>query len=81
MGWSSAGEGISANDPGRYFMAVHFPAGQLRILDYNRVVRDLNGLDPETFVERLRQQGFHVKPNHRAKKPSAPETGACLRMK
>ena len=54
--------------------AAHFPAGQLRVLDYNRVVRDLNGLDPETFLDRLRQQGFHVKPHHRAKNPPAPES-------
>lgn len=36
-----------------YFLAVHFPADQLRIIDYNRVIRDLNGLSPETFLEKL----------------------------
>jgi uncharacterized protein (DUF1015 family) len=60
--------------PFRYFLAAHFPADQLHVLDYNRVVRDLNGLDPETLVARLGQQGFHVKPNHRAKRPPTPET-------
>ena len=35
------------------FMAVSFPDEQLRILPYNRVVRDLNGLSPEQFLERL----------------------------
>ena len=38
-----------------YFLAVTFPAGQLRIIDYNRVVKDLNGLTPEAFVERLKE--------------------------
>lgn len=33
-----------------YFMAVCFPANQLTIIDYNRVVRDLNGLTPEQFL-------------------------------
>jgi uncharacterized protein (DUF1015 family) len=33
-----------------YFLAVHFPANQLRIIDYNRVVKDLNGLDPKDFL-------------------------------
>ena len=33
-----------------YFMAVCFPASQLTILDYNRVVRDLNGRSPEEFL-------------------------------
>lgn len=38
-----------------YFMAVHFPDNQLQIIDYNRVVRDLNGLTDEQFVVRLSQ--------------------------
>ncbi|MDE6181044.1 MAG: DUF1015 domain-containing protein, partial [Phocaeicola sp.] len=33
-----------------YFMAVCFPANQLTIIDYNRVVKDLNGLSPEQFL-------------------------------
>ena len=33
-----------------YFMAVCFPANQLTIIDYNRVVNDLNGLTPEEFL-------------------------------
>lgn len=36
-----------------YFMAVCFPAGQLTIIDYNRVVRDLNGMTPAGFLEAL----------------------------
>ena len=28
-----------------FFMAVHFPDNQLQIIDYNRVIKDLNGLD------------------------------------
>lgn len=42
-----------------YFMAVCFPASQLTILDYNRVVRDLNGLTPEEFLQAL-TTAFHV---------------------
>ena len=38
-----------------YFMAVHFPDNQLRIMDYNRVVKDLHGLTPEGFVERVKK--------------------------
>ena len=33
-----------------YFIAVCFPANQLTIIDYNRVVKDLNGLTPEEFL-------------------------------
>ncbi len=37
-----------------YFMAVCFPANQLTIIDYNRVVKDLNGLTPEEFLKALK---------------------------
>ncbi len=43
-----------------YFMAVAFPASHLRIIDYNRVVRDLNGLSAEEFLARL-EKDFIVK--------------------
>lgn len=43
-----------------FFMAVCFPESQLKILDYNRVVRDLNGLDKEGFLQEL-QKDFTVK--------------------
>ncbi|MDE6271070.1 MAG: DUF1015 family protein [Muribaculaceae bacterium] len=36
-----------------YFLAVAFPASHLKIIDYNRVVRDLNGLSPAEFLEKL----------------------------
>ena len=38
-----------------YFMAVCFPDDQLTIIDYNRVVKDLNGLTPEAFLEKLKK--------------------------
>ena len=37
-----------------YFLAVAFPASHLKIIDYNRVVRDLNGLTPEEFLDKIR---------------------------
>lgn len=37
-----------------YFLAVCFPDNQLNIIDYNRLVRDLNGLTDEQFLEALR---------------------------
>ena len=36
-----------------YFLAVAFPASHLKIIDYNRVVRDLNGLTPAEFLEKI----------------------------
>lgn len=38
-----------------YFMAVCFPANQLTIIDYNRVVKDLNGLTEEQFLKKLEE--------------------------
>lgn len=43
-----------------YFLAVAFPASHLKIIDYNRVVKDLNGLSPAEFLERL-EYNFIVK--------------------
>ncbi len=42
-----------------YFMAVHFPDNQLQIIDYNRVVKDLNGLSDVDFLTKL-SEGFEV---------------------
>ncbi len=44
-----------------YFMAVCFPDSQLTIIDYNRVVKDLNGLTPDEFLKKL-EKNFVVEP-------------------
>ena len=43
----------TGNEEYNYFLAVCFPENQLHVMDYNRVVRDLNGLTPEEFLHRL----------------------------
>lgn len=52
-----------------YFMAVCFPANQLTIIDYNRVVKDLNGLTSEQFLERI-EKNFVVE--KKGKEPYRP---------
>ncbi|MBE6211214.1 MAG: DUF1015 domain-containing protein [Rikenellaceae bacterium] len=54
------GQALMAKNPAHrgdeeycYFLAVTFPASQLKIIDYNRVVKDLNGMTPAQFVEAL----------------------------
>ncbi len=42
-----------------YFLAVAFPASHLKIIDYNRVVKDLNGMSPAEFLEHL-SRNFEV---------------------
>lgn len=44
-----------------YFMAVCFPDSQLTIIDYNRVVKDLNGMTPDEFIKKL-EKNFVVEP-------------------
>ncbi len=44
-----------------YFMAVCFPQSQLTIIDYNRLVKDLNGLTAEEFLKKL-EKNFIVEP-------------------
>ena len=62
-----------------WFMAVCFPQSQLQIIDYNRVVRDLNGLTPEAFLQAL-EEDFEVslasKP--RCGRPARPYAPAQL---
>ena len=52
-----------------YFLAVIFPHHQMRIMDYNRVVTDLNGLDEESFLRRV-AENFSVVPAASLEKPT-----------
>ena len=58
------------NEPYNYFMAVLFPHDQLKIMDYNRVVKDLAGLAPTHFLKKL-SEGFTVTPTS-SPRPEAP---------
>lgn len=59
------GDGNAAYD---YFLTVIFPDNQMQILDYNRVVRDLNGMDEATFLVAL-GKNFTVEESQQAVKP------------
>jgi len=50
----------TGNEEYNYFLAVHFPDNQLRIIDYNRTIKDLNGLSEEEFISTLKT-GFEIK--------------------
>ena len=56
-----------------YFLAVAFPHDEMRILDYNRVVRDLNGLTTDEFLVRARES-FTVTANSGRVTPARTET-------
>ena len=51
----------TGNEEYNFFMAVCFPESQLKILDYNRVVKDLNGMTDEQFLAAL-EEDFVVEP-------------------
>ena len=48
--------GYSMDDPINYYLVVIFPDKELAILDYNRVVKDLNGLTADAFIAKLKEK-------------------------
>ena len=59
------------NEEYNYFMAVCFPASQLTIIDYNRVVKDLNGLTAEQFLKALEKDFIVEEKGETIYKPSS----------
>lgn len=55
-----ANPGYTKEEEFNYFLSVLFPDEELMIMDYNRVVMDLNGMDADAFLSRMRQL-FEVK--------------------
>ncbi len=60
----------NGNEDYNYFLAVHFPDSQLKIIDYNRVVKDLNGLTTDQFIHKLRKSFIISAPSCQIIKPS-----------
>ncbi|MEJ2593146.1 MAG: DUF1015 family protein [Candidatus Thiodiazotropha sp.] len=75
---SRVGAARKAQNPGHtgeesynYFLSVIFPHNQMQILDYNRVVKDLNGLDKAAFLARV-GEAFTVEAEDQPVKPVRP---------
>ena len=66
---------VSGSADAGFFLAVAFPSDQVRILPYNRVVKDLNGHSPEGFLGELARHGFAA-----LKGPSSPEEKGDVSM-
>lgn len=60
---------LDPNDPSQFIMAVSFPQEDLLIMEYNRVVKDLNGLTPESFLLQV-VQDFDCEPVGEAYQPT-----------
>jgi uncharacterized protein (DUF1015 family) len=58
----------TGDEPYNYFLSVIFPDNQMQIIDYNRVIQDLNGLTTSTFLERI-AQNFDINQSQHAFKP------------
>lgn len=55
-----------------FFMAVYFPSNQLQVFDYNRVVKNLNGLTSEQFLELIKEDFDLICKDKKQLKPSEP---------
>ncbi|HPH85924.1 MAG TPA: DUF1015 family protein [Ferruginibacter sp.] len=62
--------GNNATENADYFLTTLFPSNQLHIMDYNRVVKDLHGMDAETFLQKLEDK-FTLSKKDKAYRPEA----------
>ena len=67
-----AERGVShkGDEPYNYYLTVAFPVNEMKIWDYNRVVKDLNGMTPADLLAKLKQS-FTVTPSDKQAKPAA----------
>ena len=63
--------GYKGDEEFNYFLSVLFPDNELKILDYNRVVRDLNGLSEDRFMDRVRKKFIIEEVGEKAYRPTA----------
>jgi uncharacterized protein (DUF1015 family) len=68
---AAARRGKAKSDSAEYFLAVAFPHDQMRIFDYNRVIKDLNGLAEDAFLAKVRER-FDITPADAQVKPDKP---------
>ncbi len=61
------------NEAADYFLTTLFPADQLQIMDYNRIIKTLHGLTPESFINELRND-FNIEEKSSAYRPEALHT-------
>lgn len=67
-----SGMSITGDESFNYFITCIFPASQLKIMDYNRVVKDLNGMTQDAFLQALHNQFEVSAPMTEAYKPQKP---------
>lgn len=75
--WRQRDPALPKDHEVHFFLAVIFPDNQMQILDYNRVVKDLNGLSSEAFLAKVRKH-FDVSPTTEKKPSQAQRYGMFL---
>jgi uncharacterized protein (DUF1015 family) len=71
--------GAKHTENGDYFLTTLFPSNQLAIMDYNRVVKDLNGLSTEAFIEKISEDfTISITDNNAVKPATLHEFGMYL---
>tara|TARA_Y100000996_G_scaffold411937_1_gene397013 strand:- start:467 stop:1669 length:1203 start_codon:yes stop_codon:yes gene_type:complete len=63
----------TGNESYNYFMVAIFPQSQVRLLDYNRLIKDLYGYSPTDFIKEVKKK-FKVEKQSTSFKPNKPQT-------
>jgi uncharacterized protein (DUF1015 family) len=72
----SQGQELSGNEPFMFFMAIHYPETNLKIMDYNRVLKSLNGMSCDEFIGRV-GEAYDVQPLEDGGDPKPRKKGEC----
>jgi uncharacterized protein (DUF1015 family) len=73
---ASRGESLTGEEPFMFFMAIHYPESTLKILDYNRVLKSLNGLAAPEFLAKV-GEAYSVEPLADEADPKPTQKGEC----
>lgn len=70
------GKELTGEEPFNYFMAIHYPETNLKILDYNRVLKSLNGKSADEFIAQV-SHSYNVHPLVEGSDPHPTKKGEC----
>lgn len=73
---NAQGTALTGEEPFNYFMAIHYPETNLKILDYNRVLKTLNGISSDEFLARV-SESYVISPIEEGNDPHPQNKGEC----
>jgi len=68
---------LTGEEPFNFFMAIHFPESNLKIMDYNRVLRTLNGMSSEEFLAKVSESYIISEPLAEGDNPRPTKKNEC----